>query len=82
MPAKANGNAVVILPGGGYDVCHFTESTLYAEALTRHGVDAELHLFARGGHGFGPGRDKCIDSGHCYLLNSRLQSVQAESRRI
>jgi acetyl esterase/lipase len=39
------------------DVCHFTESTLYAEALTRHGVDAELHLFARGGHGFGAGRD-------------------------
>jgi acetyl esterase/lipase len=39
------------------DVCHYTESTLYAEALTRHGVDAELHLFARGGHGFGAGRD-------------------------
>jgi len=40
------------------EVCHYTESTLYAEALTRHGVDAELHLFARGGHGFGPGRDQ------------------------
>jgi acetyl esterase/lipase len=40
------------------DVCHYTESTLYAEALTRHGVDAEIHLFARGGHGFGPGRDE------------------------
>ena len=39
------------------DVCHFTESTLYAEALTRHGIEAELHLFARGGHGFGAGRD-------------------------
>jgi len=39
------------------DVCHYTESTLYAEALSRHGVDAELHLFARGGHGFGAGRD-------------------------
>jgi acetyl esterase/lipase len=39
------------------DVCHFSESTLYAEALTRHGVDAELHLFAHGGHGFGAGRD-------------------------
>ncbi len=38
-------------------VCHYTESTLYAEALSRHGVDAELHLFARGGHGFGAGRD-------------------------
>lgn len=39
------------------ETCHYTESTLYAEALTRHGVAAELHLFADGGHGFGPGRD-------------------------
>jgi acetyl esterase/lipase len=40
------------------DTCHYTESTLYAEALTRHGVPAEIHLFASGGHGFGPGRDE------------------------
>jgi len=40
------------------DVCHYTESTLYAEALSRHGIDAELHLFAHGGHGFGSGRDE------------------------
>jgi len=40
------------------DVCHYRESTLYAEALTRHGIDAELHLFAHGGHGFGSGRDE------------------------
>ncbi len=39
------------------DVSHYTESTLYADALRNSGVDAELHLFARGGHGFGPGRD-------------------------
>jgi acetyl esterase/lipase len=39
------------------DVSRYTESTLYADALRKHGVDAELHLFARGGHGFGPGRD-------------------------
>ena len=38
------------------DVCHFSESTLYAEALRRQGGEAEVHLFARGGHGFGPGR--------------------------
>jgi acetyl esterase/lipase len=38
------------------DTCHYTESTLYAEALIRHGVEAEIHLFPRGGHGFGPGR--------------------------
>ena len=39
------------------DVSHYTESTLYADALRANGVDAEVHLFARGGHGFGPGRD-------------------------
>jgi acetyl esterase/lipase len=40
------------------DTCHYTESTLYAEALNQHGVEAEIHLFARGGHGFGPGREQ------------------------
>ncbi len=39
------------------DVSHYTESTLYADVLRENGVDAELHLFARGGHGFGPGRE-------------------------
>jgi acetyl esterase/lipase len=39
------------------DTCHFTESTLYADALARHGVPLELHLFPQGGHGFGPGRE-------------------------
>ncbi len=39
------------------EVSHYTESTLYADALRDHGVDAELHLFAHGGHGFGPGQD-------------------------
>jgi len=39
------------------DVSHYTESTLYADALRENGVDAEVHLFAHGGHGFGPGRD-------------------------
>lgn len=39
------------------DVCHYSESTLYAEALVSHGVENELHLFAQGGHGFGPGRE-------------------------
>lgn len=40
------------------DVSPYTESTLYADALRDKSVDAELHLFARGGHGFGPGRDE------------------------
>jgi acetyl esterase/lipase len=40
------------------ETCHYSESTLYAEALNRNGVEAELHLYARGGHGFGSGRDE------------------------
>jgi len=39
------------------DVSPYTETTLYADALRENGVDTEVHLFARGGHGFGPGRD-------------------------
>lgn len=38
------------------ETCHFTESTLYADALTQNGVEVEMHLFSEGGHGFGPGR--------------------------
>ena len=38
------------------DVCHYSETTLYAEALTRSGVAVETHLYAKGGHGFGLGR--------------------------
>ena len=38
------------------DVCKVTESTLYAEKLFEHGVSAEMHLFPKGGHGFGMGR--------------------------
>jgi acetyl esterase/lipase len=33
-----------------------SESEAYAEALRAAGQDVELHFFARGGHGFGPGR--------------------------
>ena len=32
------------------------ESLLYAKALRAAGQDVEVHLFAQGGHGFGPGR--------------------------
>lgn len=38
------------------DICPYRETTLYAQALTKKGVAAEVHLFARGGHGFGLGR--------------------------
>ena len=40
------------------EVSHYTESTMYADVLRDNGVDAELHLFAHGGHGFGPGNDR------------------------
>lgn len=37
-------------------VCDVRESTFYAEALAEKGVEVEMHLFPRGGHGFGAGR--------------------------
>lgn len=38
------------------DICFVEESTLYADKLFAHGVPVEMHLFAKGGHGFGLGR--------------------------
>lgn len=40
------------------NVCHVTESTLYAEKLFEHSVPLEMHLFTRGGHGFGGGKSE------------------------
>lgn len=38
------------------DVCKVEESTLYAQRLFEHRVPVEMHLFPKGGHGFGLGR--------------------------
>ena len=38
------------------NVCPVTESTLLAEKLIDHGVLTEMHLFPKGGHGFGMGK--------------------------
>ena len=38
------------------DVVPIEESLLYAQALAAAGRDVEVHFFAHGGHGFGPGR--------------------------
>lgn len=38
------------------DTCKVEESTLYAQKLFEHGVPVEMHLFPKGGHGFGLGR--------------------------
>jgi acetyl esterase/lipase len=38
------------------DVCHVSESTFYADKLFENGVPIEMHLFTKGGHGFGLGR--------------------------
>jgi len=40
------------------ETCHYTETTLYAEALRENGVSNEVHLFPEGGHGFGLGREE------------------------
>jgi acetyl esterase/lipase len=37
-------------------VCHVTESTAYAQKLFENKVTVEMHLFPKGGHGFGLGR--------------------------
>ncbi len=47
------------------DVVPIAESELYAEALTAAGREVEVHFFARGGHGFGPGRSE--DGTHQWL---------------
>jgi len=38
------------------DVVPVSESLVYAKALAAIGQEVEMHLFPRGGHGFGPGR--------------------------
>jgi len=38
--------------------CNVKESTLYAEKLYQHNVPVEMHIFPKGGHGFGMGRKK------------------------
>ena len=38
------------------DVCKVEETTLYAQKLFEHNILVEVHLFTRGGHGFGLGR--------------------------
>jgi acetyl esterase/lipase len=36
--------------------CSYLETTLYAQALLENGVENEVHLFPKGGHGLGLGR--------------------------
>jgi len=38
------------------DICNVEETTLYAQKLFEHNVLVEMHLFPKGGHGFGMGR--------------------------
>lgn len=40
------------------DICRVEESTLYAQKLQEFGVNTEMHLFSKGGHGFGIGREE------------------------
>lgn len=39
------------------DMCPVGESVQYAQKLHEHGVPVEMHLFPKGGHGFGLGRE-------------------------
>lgn len=40
------------------EVCNVKESILYADKCVEHGVPVEMHLFPKGGHGFGVGREE------------------------
>ncbi len=40
------------------NICNVEESTLYAQKLSKNNVLVEIHLFPKGGHGFGQGRKK------------------------
>lgn len=40
------------------DVCKVEETTLFGLKLSEHNVPVEMHLFPKGGHGFGLGRKK------------------------
>jgi acetyl esterase/lipase len=40
------------------EVCNVEETTLYAQKLFEHRVLVEMHLFPKGGHGFGMGREQ------------------------
>lgn len=39
------------------DVCFIEETTLYAEKAHKVGAEVETHIFPKGGHGFGLGRE-------------------------
>jgi dipeptidyl aminopeptidase/acylaminoacyl peptidase len=38
------------------DTCKVEESTLYGQRLFERKISVEMHLFPKGGHGFGMGR--------------------------
>ncbi len=39
------------------EICQVEETTLYAQKLREHEVLTEMHIFPKGGHGFGMGRE-------------------------
>lgn len=59
------------------NICNVEESTLYAEELQKYNVPVEMHLFPKGGHGFGKGRkedgtDQWVQLCVNWLKNSEL----------
>ncbi|WP_307105236.1 alpha/beta hydrolase [Sphingomonas sp. SORGH_AS_0950] len=54
------------------DICN---ALLYANALDQEGVPAEVHLFARGGHGFNLRKGKNASAPWPTLLQSWLRSI-------
>ncbi|MGL1888133.1 MAG: alpha/beta hydrolase [Reichenbachiella sp.] len=55
--------------------CFIQESTLYAEVLRAQNVPLEMHLFEKGDHGFGLGRENDGTNGWSGLLVRWLQNA-------
>jgi len=63
------------------DVCNVEETTHYAQKLYEHGVLVEMHLFPKGGHGFGMGRQEDGTKQWVQLFVNWLKTHQCEKRK-
>ncbi|MCL6265740.1 alpha/beta hydrolase [Flagellimonas myxillae] len=56
------------------DICRVEETTLYANKLNEHNVLNEVHVFSKGGHGFGLGRKEDGTDQWIHLFTNWLKS--------
>lgn len=68
--------AAFIVQGANDEMVPCTESTKLFEALVKHGVPAELHIFSSGAHGFGIGKPGTPVAQWPGLLNTWLAAKE------